>query len=81
MFDPGQVPEVFTEAFHSRSQPDWDKGFEHYDATVSRPGAAFWKEFLFKYPDANVIQKNGIILLSEPFSNGHLAMMLSCRII
>ncbi|KAJ5816629.1 hypothetical protein N7447_008862 [Penicillium robsamsonii] len=53
--DANQVPEVFTEAFHGRAQPDWDEVFKHYDATVAWPAAAFWEELLHKYPSAKVI--------------------------
>lgn len=35
--------------------PDWDKIFSGYTATVDNPGCNFWKELADHYPDAKVI--------------------------
>lgn len=35
--------------------PDWDKIFANYAATVDNPGCGFWKELASYYPDAKVI--------------------------
>ena len=35
--------------------PDWDKIFSGYSATVDNPGCNYWKELSAYYPDAKVI--------------------------
>lgn len=35
--------------------PDWDKIFADYTATVDNPGCGFWKKLASYYPDAKVI--------------------------
>ncbi len=35
--------------------PDWDKIFNGYSATVDNPGCNYWKELAAYYPDAKVI--------------------------
>jgi hypothetical protein len=35
--------------------PDWDKIFDNYTATVDNPGCGFWQELTDYYPNAKVI--------------------------
>ncbi len=39
----------------ANGNPDWDKIFNDYGATVDNPGCGFWKEIADYYPDAKVI--------------------------
>lgn len=36
-------------------QPDWDRVFQGYAATVDWPGAGFWRELVVEYPEAIVL--------------------------
>lgn len=36
-------------------EPDWNRIFENYGATVDNPGCGFWKELTSYYPDAKVV--------------------------
>ena len=39
----------------ANGNPDWDKIFSDYGATVDNPGCGFWKELADYYPNAKVI--------------------------
>ena len=52
-----QRPEAFSywAAASRGDMPDWDEVFEHYNACVDWPAAAFWPEISAAYPDALVL--------------------------
>jgi hypothetical protein len=52
MQNPGDIPDWIDAA---NGNPDWDKIFDKYVATVDHPGCGFWKELVDYYPNAKVI--------------------------
>jgi hypothetical protein len=54
LLDPAQKPELFAQAYHSRTC-DWDRALSGYDAAVDWPCAEFWEELATEYPDAKII--------------------------
>lgn len=52
-----QHPEqiIFWEQLEKGEDPDWEKLFEGYKATVDFPGCIFYKQIMAKYPAAKVI--------------------------